>query len=88
MNGTYEIERIKTKKTSRGSYSLGLRPSTRCNALRIALFVKQAGAANVRQGYVHDPVFEAANARYISGDITADLRRDAGALKARLIFDQ
>ncbi|PII39355.1 hypothetical protein T190_06930 [Sinorhizobium meliloti CCBAU 01290] len=30
---------------------------------------EQARAANIRQGYVHDPVLEAANARFIAGDI-------------------
>jgi len=33
---------------------------------------EQARAANVRQGYVHDPVLEAATARYVAGDITRE----------------
>ncbi|MDX0060744.1 hypothetical protein GOC19_30910 [Sinorhizobium meliloti] len=43
---------------------------------RSPFFVKQAGAANVGQGYVYDPVLEAANARYISGDITTEEVRE------------
>lgn len=39
--------------------------------------VDQARAANMRQGYIHDPVLEAANARYVQGDISLDeLRRE------------
>lgn len=38
---------------------------------------EQARAANVRQGYVHDPVLEATTARYVAGDIT---RGEYGAL--------
>ncbi|MQW31400.1 hypothetical protein [Sinorhizobium meliloti] len=53
-----------------------VRPGARCNALQSAFFVKQAGAANVGQGYVYDPVLEAANARYISGDITTEEVRE------------
>ena len=34
--------------------------------------VEQARAANIRQGYVHDPVLEAANARYVAGEITTE----------------
>ncbi|KSV73546.1 hypothetical protein N183_24235 [Sinorhizobium sp. Sb3] len=33
---------------------------------------EQARAANVRQGYVHDPVLEATTARYVDGDITRE----------------
>ncbi|MFK3968589.1 hypothetical protein ACI2KT_34070 [Ensifer adhaerens] len=33
---------------------------------------EQARAANVRQGYVHDPVLEATTARYVAGDITRE----------------
>lgn len=43
---------------------------------RSPFFVKQAGAAKVGQGYVYDPVLEAANARYISGDITTEEVRE------------
>jgi hypothetical protein len=32
----------------------------------------QARAANIRQGYTHDPVLEAANARYVAGEITSE----------------
>ncbi|MCA1370312.1 hypothetical protein I6F15_23395 [Bradyrhizobium sp. BRP14] len=41
-------------------------------------------AANIRQGYVHDAVLEAANARYVAGDIATEEfhRRDAGAPSA------
>ncbi|CCE98698.1 putative membrane protein [Sinorhizobium kostiense] len=38
--------------------------------------VEQARAANIRQGYVHDPVLEAANARYVAGDITTEEFRE------------
>lgn len=39
--------------------------------------VEQARAANIRQGYVHDPVLEAANERFIRGEIDlADLDRE------------
>ncbi|MBD9524429.1 antitoxin VbhA family protein [Ensifer sp. ENS02] len=38
--------------------------------------VEQARAANIRQGYTHDPVLEAANARYIAGDITTEEFRE------------
>ena len=31
--------------------------------------IEQARAANFRQGYVHDPVLEAANERFIRGEI-------------------
>ena len=31
--------------------------------------IEQARAANIRQGYVHDPVLEAANGRFIRGEI-------------------
>lgn len=31
--------------------------------------VEQARAANIRQGYVYDPVLEAANERFIRGEI-------------------
>lgn len=34
--------------------------------------VDEARAANMRQGYVHDPVLEAINERFIRGDITLD----------------
>ncbi|RVL46606.1 hypothetical protein CN138_27405 [Sinorhizobium meliloti] len=73
-----EIERIKTKKTSWESCSLGLRYGQARVAMRFRspFFVKQAGAANVGQGYVYDPVLEAANARYISGDITTEEVRE------------
>ncbi|WP_027999107.1 antitoxin VbhA family protein [Sinorhizobium arboris] len=39
--------------------------------------VEQARAANIRQGYVRDPVLEAANARYVAGDITTEEFREA-----------
>lgn len=32
----------------------------------------QARAANMRQGYIHDPVLEDATAAYVAGDITRD----------------
>jgi DNA repair photolyase len=32
--------------------------------------VEQARAANIRAGYVHDPVLEAINDRFISGELT------------------
>lgn len=39
--------------------------------------VEQARAANIRQGYVHDPVLEDANERFIRGEIDlADLDRE------------
>lgn len=31
--------------------------------------IEEARAANIRQGYVHDPVLEDANARFIRGEI-------------------
>ena len=31
--------------------------------------IEQARAANIRQGYVHDPVLEVANERFIRGEI-------------------
>lgn len=31
-----------------------------------------ARASNVRQGYVHDPILEAAKARYVAGEISLD----------------
>jgi hypothetical protein len=34
--------------------------------------VDWARAANMRQGYIHDPVLEAINQRYIRGDISLD----------------
>jgi hypothetical protein len=34
--------------------------------------VEQARAANIRAGYVHDPVLEAINDRFISGELTLD----------------
>ncbi|WP_298966603.1 antitoxin VbhA family protein [uncultured Roseibium sp.] len=37
--------------------------------------IAQATASNRRAGYVHDPVLEAANERYIAGDITIDEHR-------------
>lgn len=37
---------------------------------------EQARAANIRQGYIHDPVLEAANARYVAGDITTEEFRE------------
>ncbi|WP_457661407.1 antitoxin VbhA family protein [Sinorhizobium medicae] len=43
---------------------------------RSPFFVKQAGAAKVGQGYVYDAVLEAANARYIPGDITTEEFRE------------
>jgi hypothetical protein len=36
----------------------------------------QARAANMRQGYVHDPLLEAATAAYVAGDITRDEYRE------------
>jgi hypothetical protein len=39
--------------------------------------VEQARAANIREGYTHDPVLEAANERFIRGEIDlADLDRE------------
>lgn len=39
--------------------------------------IAQARAANIRQGYTHDPVLEAANERFIRGEIDlADLDRE------------
>lgn len=39
--------------------------------------IEQARAANIRQGYVHDPVLEDANERFIRGEIDlADLDRE------------
>ncbi|BBD41445.1 MULTISPECIES: antitoxin VbhA family protein [Phyllobacteriaceae] len=32
----------------------------------------QARAANIRQGYTHDPVLEEATAAYVAGDITRE----------------
>ncbi len=32
--------------------------------------VEEARAANIRQGYVHDPVLEAANERFVRGEIS------------------
>ncbi|MEL4376606.1 antitoxin VbhA family protein [Ochrobactrum cytisi] len=32
----------------------------------------QARAANMRQGYLHDPLLEATTAAYVAGDITRD----------------
>lgn len=32
----------------------------------------QARAANIRQGYVHDPVLEQATEAYVAGDITRE----------------
>ncbi|RMI14800.1 hypothetical protein DA102_033730 [Sinorhizobium meliloti] len=37
---------------------------------------EQARAADIRQGYVHDPVLEAANVRYVAGDITTEEFRE------------
>jgi len=34
--------------------------------------IDEARAANMRQGYVHDPVLEAINERFVRGDITLD----------------
>ncbi|RVJ42695.1 antitoxin VbhA family protein [Sinorhizobium meliloti] len=33
---------------------------------------EQARAANIRQGYVHDPALEEATAQYVAGDITRE----------------
>lgn len=52
---------------------------TRCKA------AEQARAANVRQAYVHDPVLEAATARYVAGDIT---REEYRALMIELATEQ
>lgn len=41
----------------------------------------QARAANIRQGYTHDPVLEAANTRYVAGEITSEEFREQ--MKAR-----
>ncbi len=35
-----------------------------------------ARAANMRQGYANDPVLEAANDRFVAGDITMDEFRE------------
>ncbi|MEK1931810.1 MAG: hypothetical protein AAAC47_18920 [Pararhizobium sp.] len=37
---------------------------------------EQARAANIRQGYIHDPVLEDATARYVAGDITREQYRE------------
>lgn len=38
--------------------------------------LEQARAANIRAGYVHDPVLEAINDRFISGDLTLNQFRE------------
>jgi hypothetical protein len=38
--------------------------------------VDQARAANIRAGYTHDPVLEAASAKYVAGELTRDEYRD------------
>ena len=38
--------------------------------------VEQARAANIRAGYIHDPVLEAINDRFISGGLTLDQFRE------------
>jgi uncharacterized membrane protein len=38
--------------------------------------IDEARAANMRQGYVHDPVLEAINERFARGDITLDELHD------------
>ena len=42
-----------------------------------------ARTANMRQGYVHDPVLEAANDRFVVGDITMDEFREEMLKTAR-----
>ena len=43
--------------------------------------VDQARAANIRQGYIHDPLLEAINDRFIRGDIDlATMRAEVLAL--------
>jgi uncharacterized protein (DUF1778 family) len=53
------------------------RPDRSANAVaerkKIADFAR---AANMRQGYVNDPVLEAAKARYVIGDLTLDELRE------------
>ncbi len=45
--------------------------------------VEQARAANIRQGYVHDPELEEINARFIRGEIDLDgIRSEIFALIA------
>lgn len=41
--------------------------------------VDQARGANIRQGYTHDPLLEAINARFVRGDI------DLPAMQAELL---
>lgn len=43
--------------------------------------VDRARAANIRQGYVHDPVLEAVNDRFIRGEIDlAGFRQEIGEI--------
>jgi hypothetical protein len=46
-------------------------------------FADFARAANMRQGYVHDPVLETANDRFVAGDITMDEFREEMLKTAR-----
>ncbi|MEE3504538.1 antitoxin VbhA family protein [Acidiphilium acidophilum] len=38
--------------------------------------IDEARASNMRQGYVHDPVLEEINERFVRGDITLDNLHD------------
>lgn len=40
------------------------------------LATDQARAANIRQGYVHDPLLEEATAAYVAGDLTREEYRE------------
>lgn len=43
----------------------------------------QARALNIHQGYKNDPVLEAANERYVAGEITSDEFREEMAARFR-----
>lgn len=53
------------------------RPISVAEQARRRQAVEQARAANIRQGYSHDPVLEAANERFILGEISlTELRQE------------
>jgi hypothetical protein len=57
--------------------TLSARPISADESAQRRRAVEEARAANYRQGYVHDPVLEEANERYIRGVISLeDLRRE------------
>lgn len=57
--------------------TLSARPISAEESVQRRRAVEEARAANYRQGYVHDPVLEEANERYIRGVISLeDLRRE------------